>query len=153
MTPRSFYRFAALAEAVTWTLLLVGMFAKYVTRTTDLGVTVAGGLHGFVFLLFCVATVVVAVDQRWSFARILFGLAAAIPPLATVPFERWAVRRGLIAEQWRLRDEAPATLPERVVGYAVSRPIVATVVVGAGVIVVFGALLALGPPPQVDAGG
>ncbi len=152
MTPRSFYRFAALAEAVTWSLLLAGMFAKYVTKTTDLGVTVAGGLHGFVFLLFCVATVLVAVDQRWSFARILFGLAAAIPPLATVPFERWAVRRGLVGERWRLRDEAPVSVPERVVGYAVTRPIWATVVVGAAVIVVFGALLALGPPP-VDAGG
>ncbi len=153
MTPRAFYRAAALAEAVTWTLLLIGMFAKYVTKTTDLGVTIAGGAHGLVFLLFCAATVVVAVDQRWSFARILFGLAAAIPPLATVPFERWAVRRGLVGQRWRLREQAPATIAERVVGYAVSRPIAATVVIGVGVTVVFGVLLALGPPTQIDARG
>ncbi len=148
MTPRVFYRHAALAEAVTWTLLLIGMFVKYVTKTTDLGVTLAGGLHGLVFLFFCVATVVVAVDQRWSFTRVLFGLAAAIPPLATVPFERWAVRRGLVGQQWRLRAETSATIPERAVGYAVSRPIASTVVIAVAVIAMFGVLLALGPPTQ-----
>ena len=153
MTPRAFYRYAALAEAVTWTLLLIGMFLKYVTETTDLGVTIAGGLHGLVFLFFCVATVVVAVDQRWTFPRLLFGLTAAIPPLATVPFERWAVRRGLVGQQWRLRAESPVTLPERVIGYAVSRPIAATLVIAVAVTVVFGVLLAIGPPVEVDASG
>ncbi|MGC1207590.1 MAG: DUF3817 domain-containing protein [Ornithinimicrobium sp.] len=153
MTPHAFYRYAALAEAATWTLLLIGMFLKYVTKTTDLGVTIAGGLHGLVFVFFCVATVVVAVDQLWSLTRTLFGLAAAVPPLATVPFERWAVRRGLVGQQWRLRSQAPSTIPERVVGYAVSRPIAATVVSAVAVAVVFSVLLALGPPVQVEASG
>ncbi|MGB3828654.1 MAG: DUF3817 domain-containing protein [Ornithinimicrobium sp.] len=153
MTPRAFYRRAALAEAITWTLLLGGMFLKYVTKTTDLGVSVAGALHGLVFLVFCVATVVVAIDQRWPVARVLWGLAAAIPPLATVPFERWAVRQGMVGDQWRLRSTAPTTIGERAVGYAVGRPIAAGAVLALAVLVLFGALLALGPPGQIDAGG
>lgn len=153
MTPRSLYRAAAIAEAITWSLLLIGMFGKYVTRTTDLGVSIGGALHGFAFLVFCVATIVVAVDQRWSATRVLFGLAAAIPPLATVPFERWAVRRGLIGDRWRLRETSGGTAAERVVGYGLTRPIAAALVAGVVVIAVFAVLLMLGPPGQADAGG
>ncbi len=153
MTPRSLYRTAAIAEAITWSLLLAGMFGKYVTKTTDLGVTIGGGLHGFVFLMFCAATVLVAIDQRWSASQILIGLAAAIPPLATVPFQRWAVRRGLVGDRWRLRSAPADTIAERTVGYAVSRPILASVVIGMAALVVFGVLLMLGPPVQVDAVG
>lgn len=153
MTPRSFYRTAAVAEAVTWTLLLVGMFLKYVTKTTDLGVSLAGPLHGIVFLFFCVATVIVAVDQRWSLARAAFGLAAAVPPLVTIPFERWAIRKGLIGHQWRLRSQTPVKLQERVVGLVVSRPLLAGAIIVVGVAIVFSVLLALGPPVQVEAHG
>lgn len=153
MTPRTFYRTAAIAEAVTWTLLLIGMFLKYITKTTDLGVSIAGGLHGFVFLIFCVATVIVAVDQRWSLSRMAFGLVAAIPPLATIPFEQWAVRKGLIGERWQLRERAPVSIHERVVAFAVSRPMVAGAVVAVGAAIIFGFLLTLGPPVQVDARG
>ena len=153
MTPRAFYRTAAIAEAVTWTLLLIGMFLKYVTQTTDLLVSIGGGLHGLVFLFFCVATVLVAIDQRWSLSRTAFGLAAAIPPLATIPFEQWAIRKNLIGQRWRLRAESPATIPERVVSFAVSRPALAAGVVAVGVTAVFSVLLALGPPVQVDARG
>ncbi len=153
MTPRAFYRAAAIAEAVTWTLLLIGMFLKYITKTTDLGVSIGGALHGLVFLIFCVATVIVAVDQRWSLSRTACGLAAAIPPLATIPFEKWAIRKGLIGRRWRLRGESPTTIAERVVSVAVSKPLVAGAVIVVGVAVVFGILLTLGPPVQVEARG
>ena len=50
MTPRRLFRALALAEVVTWTLLLLGMVLKYGTETTDLLVRIGGGLHGFAFL-------------------------------------------------------------------------------------------------------
>lgn len=152
MSPQRLYRLAAIAEAVTWTLLLLGMFAKYVTATTDVGVSIGGALHGFVFLVFCAATVIVAVDQRWTLRQTMLGLGAAIPPLATIPFERWAGRRGLLASSWRLRTSAPSSPAERVVGYAVSRPVAAGLTIGVALVVVFAVLLALGPPTElVDA--
>ncbi|MGB5951232.1 MAG: DUF3817 domain-containing protein [Ornithinimicrobium sp.] len=146
MSPQRLYRLAAVAEAITWTLLLIGMFAKYVTRTTDLGVSIAGALHGLVFLAFCAATVLVAVDQRWTARQMVLGLGAAIPPLLTIPFERWADRRGLLGARWQLRESAPHGPAERLVAYAVSRPVAATAAIGLTVALAFVVLLAAGPP-------
>ena len=109
MSPRKLYRTAATAEAVTWTLLILGMLAKYVLHAGDLPVRVGGGIHGFVFLSYCVATVVVWTDRRWPAGTGVLGLVLSIVPFATVPFERHVERRGLLSDAWRV---APAgTLP------------------------------------------
>ena len=72
MTPALLFRRVAVAEAITWALLLTGMFLKYVTGTTELGVRVFGMLHGVVFVAYGVVTLVVAVDQRWRFKKYEF---------------------------------------------------------------------------------
>ncbi|WP_462418555.1 DUF3817 domain-containing protein [Kytococcus sp. Marseille-QA3725] len=146
MSPRSLHRVLALAEAITWALLLTGMFLKYVTRTTELGVRIGGGIHGFVFLLFCVTVVAVAVDGRWGVGRMLLGLAAAVVPFATIPYERWAERKGLLADRWRLQDEPGASAPERLLAWALRNPVLAVVVAVAVVAIVFTGLLLIGPP-------
>ena len=84
MTPRNVFRTLAVAEAVTWLGLLAGMFVKYVVGTTEVGVQVAGPIHGVAFIGYCLVTVVVAIDQQWSRGRLLLGLACSIPPLMTV---------------------------------------------------------------------
>ena len=61
MTPALLFRRVAIAEAITWAPLLTGMFLKYVTETTELGVRVFGMLHGVVFVAYGVVTLVVAV--------------------------------------------------------------------------------------------
>ena len=48
MSPLPLFRRVAIAEAVTWALLLTGMFLKYVTETTELGVRIFGMVHGVV---------------------------------------------------------------------------------------------------------
>jgi integral membrane protein len=73
MSPLRLFRTVAVAEAITWALLLTGMFLKYVTDTTELGVRVGGMVHGVVFIAYCLTTVVVAVDQRWSAGRTVLG--------------------------------------------------------------------------------
>ena len=55
----------ALLEAFTWAGLLVGMFLKHVTGTTEAGVWLFGRLHGGVFMLYVVVTIVAAVALRW----------------------------------------------------------------------------------------
>ncbi|WP_238335878.1 DUF3817 domain-containing protein [Serinicoccus kebangsaanensis] len=144
--PGRLLRLLADAEAVTWALLLLGMTLKYLTRTTDLGVSIAGPVHGFVFLAYCVVVLVVGVDQRWGARRMVLGLASAVPPFTTIPFERWVRRRGLAGERWRLRESGARTAVERALAAVLRRPlpsaVVALLVVGA----VFSALLAIGPP-------
>lgn len=147
-TPSRLYRVLALAEVVTWTLLLGGMFVKYVLDSTEVLVRIGGGLHGFTFLGYVVVTVLVAVDQRWKFTDLLLGLGSAIIPYLTVPFERSAKRRGLLGESWRLREEQGRTAPERVVGLALRHPVPAALIAIVGVTVVFSVLLSLGPPTE-----
>lgn len=146
--PRRLYGTLATAEMVTWTLLLAGMAGKYLLGLGELGVRVGGGVHGFVFLAYCVVTVLVAVDQRWRARHLLVGLASAVVPYATVPFERWADRRGLLEESWRLRRE-PADGPvQKLVAASLRRPVPAAAAALALIAIVFAGLLAAGPPTQ-----
>lgn len=145
--PGRLLRLLADAEAVTWSLLLVGMALKYLTRTTDLGVSIAGPVHGFVFLAYCLVVVVVAVDQRWTARTVVMGLFSAVPPFVTIPFEQSVRRRGLAGQEWRLRGPGAArTLPERALHAVLRRPLLWGLVALLAVTVVFLVLLALGPP-------
>ncbi|GIF26651.1 integral membrane protein [Actinoplanes tereljensis] len=87
------FRIAAVAEAVSWTGLLVGMYLKHVSHTTEAGVWLFGRVHGALFVAYLVATIWAARAERWSLLRILVGLAASIPPLTTILFERWVTGR------------------------------------------------------------
>jgi integral membrane protein len=91
--PYRIFRIAAVAEAISWTGLLIGMYLKYIPETTEAGVWLFGRLHGALFVVYLVATIWVARAERWSLMRTAFGLLASIPPLATLLFERWVSRR------------------------------------------------------------
>jgi integral membrane protein len=148
MSPLHLFRRLALAEAVTWALLLVGMFLKYVTGTTELGVRVFGMAHGVVFIAYCLAAAFVAVNQRWKLGTTVLALASAVPPFMTVWFDRRAERRGRLDGPWRLAPggDQPIGVLERVQAWMLARPAAA---VGAAVLAV-GALtllaLLVGPP-------
>ena len=146
MNPRTLYRTVAVAEAVTWALLLTGMFLKYVTETTELGVQVFGMVHGVVFIAYCLATGLLWVDQRWPVSRLALGLFAAVPPFATVPFERYAERSGLLGDSWRLRTGSPTGLLEKLAAWLVRRPAQGALVGLVAVLGLTGVALVVGPP-------
>lgn len=147
-TPSRLYRVLAFAEMVTWTLLIVGMLLKYVLDVTDVLVRIGGGLHGFTFLCYLVVTVLVAIDQRWRLRDVVLGIGSAVIPFMTVPFERSAMRRGLLGDSWRLRAEPGRNGLEKVVSLALRRPIPAGLIAIVAVVIVFSVLLSLGPPTQ-----
>src|SRR5215203_690074 len=84
----------AIAEAVSWAGLLIGMYVKYLTDAGELGVKVFGPVHGGIFVLYVVLALAVARAQRWSIGTTSVALVCAVPPFATVPFEMWASRTG-----------------------------------------------------------
>ena len=88
------FRIAAVAEALSWTGLLLGMLFKHVLDAGEVGVQVFGPIHGFLFLTYVLSAMIVARTQRWGATTTLLALVAAIPPLTTVVFERWATRTG-----------------------------------------------------------
>jgi integral membrane protein len=95
VTPRAAataFRIVAVAEALSWVGLLIGMYVKYVPETTELGVQIFGPIHGGIFVAYVVTAVVAARVLRWSIGTTLLALAASVPPLASIVFERWANR-------------------------------------------------------------
>ncbi|MBB3036184.1 integral membrane protein [Hoyosella altamirensis] len=92
------FRFIAVTEALTWVGLLVGMFFKHVTQTTEIGVKIFGPIHGLAFALFVVIALATARELRWSWQVTGLALLSSIPPVGTVVFEWWAVRKGHLAE-------------------------------------------------------
>lgn len=97
MTPRTVataFRIVAVAEACSWLGLLIGMFVKYVPETSEIGVKIFGPIHGGIFVAYLLIALLAARVLRWSAATTLLALAASVPPLVTVWFERWATRTG-----------------------------------------------------------
>jgi integral membrane protein len=89
------FRLIALAEAVSWAGLLVGMYFKYLgTPRTEIGVKVFGMTHGLVFIAFVVAGVLVGIAVNWTLATWLLALLASVVPLCSVIFLIWADRTG-----------------------------------------------------------
>ncbi|MHA7142509.1 DUF3817 domain-containing protein [Arthrobacter sp. Bz4] len=148
MSPRILFRTVAVAEALTWAFLLLAMFLKYVTQTTEALISPAGGIHGFVFLMFVVVTIFVWVNQRWSPKVGLLGLLSAVVPLASVVFDQTMERRGKLDGGWRLAPGAdtPRGPIEQLQAWVLRKPLIAAVVSVAGIAVVFAALLVIGPP-------
>ncbi|WP_461024142.1 DUF3817 domain-containing protein [Thalassiella azotivora] len=97
-TPATWFRLVAVVEALTWAGLLVGMFFKHVTRTTEVGVQVFGALHGGAFLAYVLVVLLVARPLRWSLWTTGLALVAAVPPFASLVLERWAERSGRLGE-------------------------------------------------------
>jgi integral membrane protein len=95
VTPRTAataFRIVAVAEALSWVGLLAGMFVKRVLDSSEVGVQVFGPIHGAVFVAYVAVAVVAARVLRWDTRTTLLALAASVPPLATLWFERWAAR-------------------------------------------------------------
>lgn len=114
MNPRTLFRTVAIAEAVSWALLLVAMFFKWVLEAEPLGleeggVPVFGMLHGVVFVVYVVVTIVTSRLLKWSARTTLLALAASIPPLFTWWFERWADRTGLLGSAVSSSESTPAS--------------------------------------------
>ncbi|MEX1079944.1 MAG: DUF3817 domain-containing protein [Homoserinimonas sp.] len=149
IAPRRLYRVVAVAEAVTWTLLIAGLLMKYVLDGGDLGVRIGGSIHGFVFLVYVATAVLVGVNQRWSVGLIATGVITAIVPYATIPFDRWLERNDRLEGPWKTTatdDPRDHTWIGRLLRWLLNHPVTLGVLFVVGVVVVFTVLLVLGPP-------
>ncbi len=151
MTPKKLFIFFASAEAVTWTLLLGALLTRTFVEVPSALVTVVGGTHGAVFLGYGVTAALVGVNQRWKLGRIVGGIALAVVPYATVPFERAAIRRGLVEGGWRTTatsDPRDAHWFDRLFRWFIARPIVLILTMLVVVAAIFTILVSVGPPTE-----
>lgn len=138
MKPQKLYRIVADIEAVTWALLILGMLFKYAFDVTEVGVKIAGPVHGLAFITFVVVTALVWLNNRWTVGRGLLGLASAVIPFCTIPFERSAARNGDLDGGWREDNALLATLT--------GRPKVTFGVLAGIIVVIFVVMMIIGGP-------
>lgn len=90
------FRLIAIAEALSWAGLLVGMYLKRVAESTDVGVKVFGPIHGGIFVAFVVAAYFVGKAREWDVKTWVLALLGSIVPLGSVIFVMWADRAGTL---------------------------------------------------------
>jgi integral membrane protein len=151
MTPKRLFSFFATAEAITWTLLISALVARVLTEIPPITVTIVGGTHGAVFLGYGVTAALVGVNQRWPVGRIIIGIALAIVPFATVPFERSILTRSLLDGQWRTAassDPRDNHWFDRLFRWFITRPVILIVTLVGVVAFIFAVLVSLGTPTE-----
>lgn len=152
VTPRRFFRVVAIAEAITWTLLIAGLLMKYVFTMGELGdlaVRIGGTIHGFVFITYAATVIIVGFNQRWGIPLIALGVVTAVVPYATIPFDVAMDRRGRLEGDWRTEatdDPRDRNWIDRMLRWFLARPVLLIVVFVVAVVAVFFAALAVGPP-------
>ncbi|MGW9628386.1 DUF3817 domain-containing protein [Microbacterium sp. NPDC055521] len=147
-TPARLFRVLAIAEAITWTLLISALILRAVGQPSVL-VTIGGGIHGFVFLSYGATAVLLAFNQRWHVGVAATTIASAIVPYATIPVEIWLHRSGRLKGQWRLTetdDPRDRTWYDRTMRWFLHRPWVLAVLIVVAIVAIFSILLLIGPP-------
>jgi integral membrane protein len=104
------FRFVALAEAVSWVGLLIGMYFKYLgSPRTEIGVKVFGMVHGVVFMAFVTAAVLAGIAYSWSARTWLLALLGGIVQRGSVIFLIWADRRAKLGSERGFRPGPAGT--------------------------------------------
>jgi integral membrane protein len=145
VTPRGLFRVVAIAEAVTWTLLIAGIVLR-AAADLAVAVTIGGAIHGFVFLVYGATALLTALHQRWSVGVAVLAVGAAVIPYATIPVHLWLDRSGRLRGDWR-RDAGPdAGALDRLVSWIVRHPVPLALAAAAAIVALYVLLLVVGPP-------
>ena len=151
LTPKSLFRLFAVAEVVTWALLISALVIRATMGMGSEVFFVVGASHGFTFLGYGVTAVLVGINQRWSIGRLIFGVVLAIVPFATVPFDRSVERKGLLEGPWRVTksdDPRDSNWFDSLFRWFIARPLLLLLVLVSFVVSLFSFLLFLGPPSE-----
>lgn len=146
--PSRLYRVLAIAEAITWTLLISALIAR-AAGAPGMVVTIGGGIHGFVFLAYGATAILVALNNRWHAGVAVLAVASAVVPYATIPMEIWLHRTGRLTGAWRLEatdDPRDRRWLDGLMRWFLRRPWVLGGLIAVAVVALYTVLLLVGPP-------
>jgi integral membrane protein len=149
--PKQLFLTFAKGEAITWTLLISALLIRAAGDAFPPIVTIAGSIHGAVFLGYAVTALLVGINQRWKFGRLALAVGLAIVPFATIPFERRLVATSALDGAWRTsKSEDPRDnfFIDAIFRWFIARPLVLLAVLLVAIPAVFAFLLFLGPPTE-----
>jgi integral membrane protein len=147
-TPATLFRVLAIAEVISWTLLITGLILR-ATAGLAIATVIAGSIHGFVFLSYGATAVLVAFNNRWRPWPTIVAIVSAIVPYATVPVEIWLARTGRLAGEWRTTeaaDPADRLWYDGLLRWFLLRPWMLAVLIVLAVAAIFTVLVIIGPP-------
>ena len=150
-SPKSVYKFFATGEAITWGLLISALISRALGDLVPHAVTVAGSIHGAIFLSYCVVAVLVGLNQRWAMGKIAGAVALAIVPFATVPFDRRLLKQNALEGSWRTEqteDPRDKVVIDRLFRWFIARPAILVLFIVLVLSGIFAFLLFLGPPTE-----
>ena len=150
LVPKRLYRIVSIAEAVTWTLLILGMVAKYGFDADQL-IFGFGLAHGTAFVAYAATALLVGLNQRWRTAQVVAAIAAAVVPYATIPLDRAIERRGMLEGDWRSQatdDPRDDSVIDRALRWSLRNPVPLAAAIILAVAVIVTVLLQLGPPSE-----
>ena len=150
-TPARLYQALATAEMITWAGLITAMTLRYGFGNDVEWFFVAGLSHGIVFLAYGLTALVIGINLRWGFGLSVLAVVMAIVPFATVPLDRWLLRKNKLEGEWRTMattEPAAGGFLDRLVRFWVGHPVwfFALIVVGMGALLTV--LLTLGSPTE-----
>jgi integral membrane protein len=149
--PKNLFHYFALGEAITWGLLISGLLAREFLQAQGMVVTIAGATHGFMFLSYATTAALVGINNRWGLAQTAIGVILAIVPFATIPFEKWLLKRKMLDGLWRrqaTKNPNDKTRTDRVFRWFINRPRTLALFIIVFVVTLYSVLLLLGPPDQ-----
>lgn len=147
-TPHSLFRVLAIAEVFSWTLLIIGLILR-ATADLQLATSIAGSIHGFVFLSYGATAVLVSLNNRWRPLPTVVAILSAIVPYMTVPVERWLARTGRLEGEWKLdpvEDQADRRWYDAPMRWFLRRPWLLALLILLAVVALFVILVIIGPP-------
>lgn len=147
-TPLALFRTLAIAEAVSWTLLIAGLIIRAVADA-PLAVTIGGAIHGFVFLSYGATAIIVAKNQRWGAGATVLAVGSAVIPYATIPTELWLHRSARLSGTWRrtaTADPRDARWHDRLLRMLLNHPWAFGLAMVVVVVAAYVVLLLAGPP-------
>ncbi len=151
MQPKQLFLTFAKGEAITWTLLISALIIRAAGDPFPPIVTIAGSIHGAVFLGYAVTALLVGINQRWKIGKLVLAIGLAIVPFATIPFERRLVAISALDGAWRTsksEDPRDKSFIDGTFRWFIARPIVLLAILLLAIPAVFAFLLFLGPPTE-----
>ena len=87
------FRYVALAEAISFLILLAFVVVKYSADAPG-GVQVMGPIHGMLFIAYVVIALAVSRPARWTTQQTICVLIGAVLPFGGFVVDRWLARTG-----------------------------------------------------------
>jgi integral membrane protein len=84
------FKLAAFAEAIGWTLLIIGICLTNYVFHSRVPVVLAGRTHGILFSIYIMAVLTLAPSLGWKWKRTIIAGLFSVPPYGTLLFELWA---------------------------------------------------------------